>query len=231
MSDILCERTLARALDAAGQRYLPAQRMDGDERYWTKAIVRVRKIGGSECYVVAHRGGDGVVRYVRDFGLMRPIAAVLNIHPYQWVDYDADGWHDDVEVLRERLLGFFNERMSDEARVHGIVGSAPYNAIIRRRGVILGRIAAAGGDELRAWDIDRVITEMDVPHRGARPVLPPEIAKEESSEDVEDVTKERIVVRKTAPAKKRVRGSKTERPRKPRTTPKGAITGKRDGEE
>lgn len=232
--------SLSLALSAANLRYLPAQRSDGDVRYWSKALVRVRKLGGSINFAIAHRGGDGIVRYTRDFGLMRPVVAILNIYPYQWVDYDVDGWgSDDDDILRSRLIDFFRTHLMRVASTLGLPGSREYDNAVHRCDRVIGELSRGSRDVLHRYDIDRIVIEMDTPHVGSHRVLSPESSDSVSSSastDMEDsgdnvtdgVVSGSEVVRNVRP-KRRVRGGKTAAPRKPRRVPKNAITGEEDG--
>lgn len=88
------EKSLAAALDAVRLKDLPAP-LSGSDGYWIEALVLVRKRDMSESYCLARRGGNGLIRYVRDFGTLSPIVAdnkergiygLLRIYPCEFLD-------------------------------------------------------------------------------------------------------------------------------------------------
>lgn len=114
----LKERTLRDALEYACCRDLPKIYCEGSEQgYWIEAIVLVKKCNGDMTYTIARRGGDGMIRYVKDFGRMSGINGLVSIHPYLYLD--------------KSLLGYTEKELSalsDEERV-----KAYNDAILRQR--------------------------------------------------------------------------------------------------
>ena len=75
------EQSLRLALSAAACRELPKAYRDGSG-FWIKAIVLVRKRNMTQSYALAERGADGVIRYVKDFGLMSQIEGLVSAMEY-----------------------------------------------------------------------------------------------------------------------------------------------------
>ncbi len=79
------DKSLREALAASACRELPRAWRDGDG-FWVKAIVLVRKRNNTQSYALAERGGDGLMVFTKDFGLMSQIVACVSIHPYIILD-------------------------------------------------------------------------------------------------------------------------------------------------
>lgn len=82
----ITEISLEKALGAARLGVLPKIFKSDDKRFWFRALVLVRKRNGTMSYALAERKGDGVVKIVKDFGLMSPIAGVTSVYPYMFLD-------------------------------------------------------------------------------------------------------------------------------------------------
>lgn len=142
------ESSLRACLCAVGLSSLPARYHDGDG-WWLRAIVLVRKRGVSESYCVACRDADGRVRYVRDFGVMAPIGAVLSIHPYVYLDVSRFGnVYSNPIHCRAYLVKVFEDwvcRHPDDMRY--------------RR--LLDGVRVCGDDSLGRYDRERIMVQMD----------------------------------------------------------------------
>lgn len=133
--------SLQRALEAASLRELPRQLRDGQEGWWLRALVLVGKAGGSRSWCLAERRRDGFMRYVRDFGLMRPILKVLSVHPYIYLDRERFGlqWRSEA-AERKYLVKFFGHEADGDD--------------------VVPEVEAADRDGLDAWDRERIIRLM-----------------------------------------------------------------------
>lgn len=108
--DIRAE-SLRRAMEYVGVMELPSLYIDSDvvDGWWLDSLVLVRKYGGSESWCVCHHGCDGVIRWVRDFGLCRPIWGILGIYPYRYLDVVTYGLRcSGIESRREYVRKFFS---------------------------------------------------------------------------------------------------------------------------
>lgn len=100
------EKSLREALEAARCPQLPRQMTSDDKRFWTEAIVLVRKRNLSLSYCIASHRGDGSIVYIADFGMMSPIVGIQSIHPYLYLDERCIPKGNNV---RNTLVGFFGE--------------------------------------------------------------------------------------------------------------------------
>lgn len=82
------DTSLRKAFEATKCRDLPKQYREGNGVFWIKAIVLVRKRNGTQSYALAERRGDLHISVTQDFGLMSPIAGIVSIHPYIYLDAD-----------------------------------------------------------------------------------------------------------------------------------------------
>ena len=108
------EQSLKLALEATACRELPKVYKDGSG-FWIKAIVLVRKRNQTQSYALAERRADGVIRYVKDFGLMSQIEGLVSVHPY--VNFDEERFmcpFKSVEAQRRALLSFFGVGRAQE---------------------------------------------------------------------------------------------------------------------
>ena len=108
------EQSLKLALEATACRELPKVYKDGSG-FWIKAIVLVRKRNMTQSYALAERRADGVIRYVKDFGLMSQIEGLVSVHPY--VYFDEERFmppYKSVETQRRLLLSFFGMEREQE---------------------------------------------------------------------------------------------------------------------
>lgn len=108
------EQSLKLALEATACRELPKAYKDGSG-FWIKAIVLVRKRNHTQSYALAERRADGVIRYVKDFGLMSQIEGLVSVHPYVYFDEERFMCpYKSAEAQRRSLLSFFGEGRAQE---------------------------------------------------------------------------------------------------------------------
>lgn len=108
------EKSLKLALEAAACRELPKAYRDG-MGFWIKAIVLVRKRNMTQSYALAERRADGVIRYVKDYGLMSQIEGLVSVHPYVYFDEARFMQPFKSEAAQRRvLLSFFGSGREDE---------------------------------------------------------------------------------------------------------------------
>ena len=108
------EQSLKLALEATACRELPRVYKDGSG-FWIKAIVLVRKRNQTQSYALAERGADGVIRYVKDFGLMSQIEGLVSVHPYVYFDEERFMCpYKSAEAQRRSLLSFFGVERAQE---------------------------------------------------------------------------------------------------------------------
>lgn len=108
------EQSLKLALEATACRELPKVYKDGSG-FWIKAIVLVRKRNQTQSYALAERRADGVIRYVKDFGLMSQIEGLVSVHPYVYFDEERFMCpYKSAEAQRRSLLSFFGVERAQE---------------------------------------------------------------------------------------------------------------------
>ena len=108
------EQSLKLALEATACRELPKAYKDGSG-FWIKAIVLVRKRNQTQSYALAERRADGVIRYVKDFGLMSQIEGLVSVHPYVYFDEERFMHpYKSAEARRRLLLSFFGVERAQE---------------------------------------------------------------------------------------------------------------------
>lgn len=82
------QKSLQEALTASGCNELPPQYKQNDKRFWLKAIALVKKKNMTQSYVLAERRSDGAIIYTKDFGMMSPIAGLVGVYPYIYLDHE-----------------------------------------------------------------------------------------------------------------------------------------------
>lgn len=80
------EISLKRALTTKRLSELPKQFREDSGEYWLESIILTRKRDGTQSYAVGKRKADGKITYIADFGSMSPIAALLSVHPYLYLN-------------------------------------------------------------------------------------------------------------------------------------------------
>lgn len=117
------EQSLTAALSAVRLKDLPAPLREGDG-YWIEALALVRKRDMSESYCLVRRGGNGLLRYVRDFGNLSPIVTdnkergiygLIRLYPCEFLDERYVPKSD--SAIRNLLRGHY-----EEGEVHRIMG-------------------------------------------------------------------------------------------------------------
>lgn len=104
------EKTLFDVLKETGLSELPKRYSEDCGLFWIKAIVLVEKTV-SQSYVIAEHRADGLIRYVKDPGLMEPIEKLISIHPYMYLDkrrMKEDGFD------KRTLISYFGDSKKDE---------------------------------------------------------------------------------------------------------------------
>lgn len=108
------DESLKKALALASILELPKQQKGDSGEYWLEAIVLVRKYDDTQSYALAKRGADSRIRYVADFGTMSPIAGLVSIHPYLYLDKARYMPYETPEQKKIALIEFIGD--DDEAR-------------------------------------------------------------------------------------------------------------------
>lgn len=104
------EKTLFDVLKETGLNELPKRYSEDCGLFWIKAIVLVEKTV-SQSYVIAEHRADGLIRYIKDPGLMEPIGKLVSIHPYMYLDkkrMKEDGFD------KRTLISYFGDSRKDE---------------------------------------------------------------------------------------------------------------------
>lgn len=140
------EKTLKDALEAVSLRELPRRYDDSSDGIWIEAVALVRKADCTQSYALVRRRGDGLISMTRDFGRMSPLAGIVSVHPYRYLD-------------KKRFLTFRDEE--DKARfLHSCYGNFDFSGVSdEKREVML--VDAAIRAQLRDEDNDRLANEMD----------------------------------------------------------------------
>lgn len=96
---------------------LPKQFRDDCGEYWLEAIVLVKKQNLSQSYAVAKRGADGRIEYKADYGDVSPIAGLISIHPYLYLDKHMYMPYENVGQMRHALAQYIG---GDEEAVKAV---------------------------------------------------------------------------------------------------------------
>lgn len=108
------ENSLKRALTAIRLSELPKQFREDSGEYWLEAIILTRKRDGSQSYVAGKRGADGKIVYTADYGTMSPIAGLISVHPFLYLDKKRYMPYDTIEQKRYALAHYIGG--DDDAR-------------------------------------------------------------------------------------------------------------------
>lgn len=100
------EDSLKRALTAKRLSELPKQFREDIGEYWLEAIILTRKRDGSQSYAAAKRGADNKIIYTADFGTMSPIAGLISVHPYIYLDKRKYMPYDKIEQKRNAIVRY-----------------------------------------------------------------------------------------------------------------------------
>lgn len=96
---------------------LPKQFRDDCGEYWLEAIVLVKKQNLSQSYAVAKRGADGRIEYKADYGDVSPIAGLISIHPYLYLDKQMYMPYENIGQMRHALAQYIG---GDEEAVRAV---------------------------------------------------------------------------------------------------------------
>lgn len=109
------DKSLREALGAAACRELPKEWREGrDALFWIKAIVLVRKRNNTQSYALAERRGDGLITYVKDFGLMSQITGLVAIYPYMYLDEGRYLNFRSMEDMKRTLSSYYGSGRREE---------------------------------------------------------------------------------------------------------------------
>lgn len=100
------ENSLKMALTAKRLSELPKQFREDSGEYWLEAIILTRKRDGSQSYVAGKRKADGKITYIVDFGSMSPIAGLISVHPYLYLDKKKYMPYETIEQKRHALANY-----------------------------------------------------------------------------------------------------------------------------
>lgn len=115
------EDSLKRALTAKRLSELPKQFREDNGEYWLEAIILTRKRDGSQSYVAGKRKADGKIIYTADYGTMSPIAALISVHPYLYLDKKRYMPYETIEQKRHALALY----IGDDEDAKKAVGELP----------------------------------------------------------------------------------------------------------
>ncbi len=124
------EESLKNALTTLRIPELPKRLKEEDEEYWMEAIVLVRKMDSTQSYALAKRRADGRICYTSDFGSMSPIAGLIAIYPYLYLDKDKYLSTGDIDKKREKLIQFIGGDDDAKIAVSGMSDEEVENAIL-----------------------------------------------------------------------------------------------------
>lgn len=155
MSETIGEKSLRLALGYAGLRDLPPQYKEGDG-WWVKALLLVRKRGLSESWCIAERDVRGVVRIIKDFGLVYQVVGILSVHPYEYLDYGTFGAeYKDAAEEREALIRFYRSRMGGQ-----LLGLSEGDDAYKRAAAFgegrIKSVQSCSEEELAVYDRERI---------------------------------------------------------------------------
>lgn len=234
------EQTLREALRETSLRELPKRYDDSSGDIWIKAIVLVRKRNCTQSYALARRRGDGLISYVRDYGQMSPIAGLVSIHPYMYLDKERFLYFKNDEQKRTFLANAFGwEEASDimsmsEEKINAKVIDAAIMMQERSSDFDLYNNAAVEGTALEcenqntegpAPEPSEIIPEEDVLSiKEETPAEQPEKPKMETEADAE--TFETIASAKSTSTRKRTTTRRKTTARKKTTTRRKTTTRK-----
>lgn len=117
------EDSLKRALTAKRLSELPKQFREENGEYWLEAIILTRKRDGSQSYVAGKRKADGKIIYTADYGTMSPIAALISVHPYLYLDKKRYMPYETIEQKRHALALYIGDDDDAKKAVDGLPDS------------------------------------------------------------------------------------------------------------
>lgn len=80
------EESLRRCLREACCMELPRAYSEREGGFWMKGIALVRKRNMTQSYCMVSHRSDGMVVYEKDFGAISPIAGLVSVYPYVFLD-------------------------------------------------------------------------------------------------------------------------------------------------
>lgn len=133
-------QSLNRALEYASLQShgLPRLYVDGRDPFWFMAVVLVRKSTLEECYCIYRRGGDGLLRIVKDCGSgLGIVDTVISIHPYMYLDearfFPHVGYAEKRRLLSRELAEYTGDSSSVAEMSDAEVDMALIDEGIRRQ--------------------------------------------------------------------------------------------------
>lgn len=111
----LKEQSLRDALKATGLRDLPKKYDAQSDEIWVEAIVLTKKADLTQTYALAHRRGDGLVTYTKDFGRMSPIVGLVGVYPYMYLDKERFFYYASREEKIRSIRARMGENKAKEA--------------------------------------------------------------------------------------------------------------------
>ena len=133
-------QSLNRALEYASLQShgLPRLYVDGRDPFWFMAVVLVRKSTLEECYCIYRRGGDGLLRIVKDCGSgLGIVDTVISIHPYMYLDearfFPRVGYAEKRRLLSRELAEYAGDSSSVAEMSDAEVDMALIDEGIRRQ--------------------------------------------------------------------------------------------------
>lgn len=111
----ITEESLNKALVELGlaQLGLPKEWNGESDGFWIRAIALVRKTNGDRSYYDIERDANGKISYKKDFGRMSPIAGLIRIYPYQYID---EARFVNVGDAKDRRILLMSQTESQEER-------------------------------------------------------------------------------------------------------------------
>ncbi len=117
------EESLKRALSANRLSELPKQFREESGEYWLEAIILTRKRDGTQSYVSGKRDASGKICYKADYGPMSPIAALISIHPFVYLDKKKYMPYETIEQKRHALARYIGGDDDAKKAVDGLPDS------------------------------------------------------------------------------------------------------------
>ena len=130
MNNALKEQSLSKALTDKRLPELPKKYRDDCGEYWLEAIVLVRKLNLTQTYAVAKHDADGKISYVADYGTMSPIAGLISIHPYMYLNKEKYMPFETIEQKRIALIKYIGDDEESQEAVDDMTDEEVEHAIL-----------------------------------------------------------------------------------------------------
>lgn len=137
---MIIEKTLSDVLTKARVKDLPKPYIEG-AGFWMEAIALVRKRDVSESYCLVSRKADGQIVYTYDPGHLSPIAGLLRLFPYVYLDEAQFCSYKDSD-----LRSFLDELHPGEADAIMAMSSSERAVYVREVGMYRQQRLMATGD-------------------------------------------------------------------------------------